>query len=58
MVPEPTDPPERERRRNEILAACLDDARLAAEVADFLNDQAHLDRLAVPRRTDQPYGLC
>src|SRR5260370_29063766 len=41
---------EREKQRNEILAACLEDSVLAAEVAAFLIDHLHMDRLAAPGR--------
>src|SRR6266851_3039645 len=41
---------EREKQRNEILAACLDDPLLAAEVAAFLSDHMHMERLAAPGR--------
>jgi hypothetical protein len=44
-----TNDPERERRRNEILAACLEDPRLAADVRAFFADQARLADLAGPR---------
>ena len=41
---------EREKQRNEILAACLEDSVLAAEVAAFLIDYLHMERLAAPGR--------
>src|SRR5215831_18279600 len=40
----------REKLRNEILAACLEDSVLAAEVATFLIDHLHMERLAAPGR--------
>jgi serine/threonine-protein kinase len=46
MTPEPSADAERERRRNEVLVACLEDSRLAAEVAAFLADRERLKRLA------------
>jgi tRNA A-37 threonylcarbamoyl transferase component Bud32 len=42
MTPESTDAAERERRRNQVLAACLEDPVLAAEVAAFLADHTQL----------------
>jgi serine/threonine protein kinase len=48
MPPEQTESPQREQRRNEVLAACLDDPALAAEVAAFLADHDRLARLAQP----------
>jgi tRNA A-37 threonylcarbamoyl transferase component Bud32 len=50
MSPEPSDAAARERRRDEILAACLEDPVLAAEVVEFFADRARLDRLARPMR--------
>jgi tRNA A-37 threonylcarbamoyl transferase component Bud32 len=40
----------REKLRNEILAACLEDSVLAAEVAAFLIDYLDMERLAAPGR--------
>src|ERR1043165_2317239 len=59
MTAEQGDSVERERRRNEILAACLEDPQLAAEVATFLADHVQMERLAAPLRplpigADQP----
>jgi serine/threonine-protein kinase len=48
MSPEQSDAAERERRRNEILAACLEDPRLAAQLMDFFADRDRLVRLAGP----------
>jgi serine/threonine protein kinase len=42
MTPEPTDAADRERRRNQVLAVCLEDPVLAAEVAAFLADHEQL----------------
>src|SRR5262245_59889082 len=53
MTPEPSDGTERERRRNEILAACLEDPLLAAELVAFFADQDRLDRLTRPLRRGQ-----
>src|SRR6516165_9890384 len=41
---------EREKQRDEILAACLENSVLAAEVAAFLIDYLHMERLAAPGR--------
>ncbi len=49
MTAEQHDPTERERRRNEILAACLEDPVLAAEVVAFFADRERLDQLARPQ---------
>ncbi|HXG10701.1 MAG TPA: hypothetical protein VNK04_13170, partial [Gemmataceae bacterium] len=57
MTPEQTDTAERERRRNEVLAACLEDPVLAAEVAAFLADHDWLARLARPLRRPSPPPL-
>src|SRR5260370_37848950 len=48
MAREQSDAAERERRRNEILAACLEDSVLAAEVVEFFADRDRLERLARP----------
>jgi serine/threonine-protein kinase len=52
MTPEPGDAAERERRRDEVLAACLEDSVLAAEVVAFFADRERLDWLAGPLRRD------
>src|SRR5262245_61855118 len=56
MTPEPSDAA-RERRRNEILAACLEDPLLAAEVASFLADRQRLEHLAAPLRPHRAFHL-
>jgi serine/threonine protein kinase len=43
---------ERERRRNEILAACLEDPMLASELLEFFANRDQLDQLARPLRRD------
>jgi serine/threonine protein kinase len=48
MTPEPSDVTDRERRRNKILAACLEDSELAAELMEFFADRDRLKRLARP----------
>src|SRR5207248_187739 len=50
MTSDPSEPSDRERRRNEVLAACLEDPVLAAEVMAFLADHGRIDRLARPLR--------
>src|SRR5262245_53141853 len=56
MTPAESNAAARERRRDEILAACLEDPQLAAEVCEFFADRARLDRLARPPRPgpDEP----
>src|SRR5262249_57351964 len=50
MSPNPTDAAERERRRNEVLAACLEDPVLAAELKEFLADRDWLQGAVAPLR--------
>jgi serine/threonine protein kinase len=50
MPSEHIDPADREQRRNEVLAACIEDPVLAAEVVAFLKDRDRLNSLAGPAR--------
>src|SRR6516164_8368847 len=54
MTPDQADTAERERRRNEVLAACLEDPVLAAEVVAFFADHDRLARLARPLHRPSP----
>src|SRR5262249_37193524 len=54
MTPDQADTAERERRRNEVLAACLEDPVLAAEVVAFFADHDRLARLARPLHRPAP----
>jgi serine/threonine-protein kinase len=54
MSPEPSEAPDQERRRNEILAACLEDPRLAADLLEFFANRNHLDKLAKCRGQGEP----
>jgi serine/threonine protein kinase len=50
MSPEQSDAAERERRRDEILAACLEDPLLVAELLEFFADRQHLNQWVQPPR--------
>src|SRR5438552_5983833 len=71
MTTDPTRPPDRDDRLNDVIAACLEDAEcgrldrakvlarhpeFAAELADFFTGRDLLDRVAAPLRAGSADG--